>query len=65
MTNEARVKMLIEKAGSMSALAGWAGVTRQAVSNWRKVPAERVLKIEKASGISRHKIRPDIYGAIP
>jgi Putative antitoxin of bacterial toxin-antitoxin system, YdaS/YdaT len=27
----------------------------------RRVPTERVLEIERATGISRHDLRPDIY----
>jgi len=26
-----------------------------------RVPAERVLPIEKVSGVSRHELRPDLY----
>lgn len=31
---------------------------------WEKgrVPAERVLDVERETGISRHELRPDIYG---
>ncbi len=28
----------------------------------RRVPAERVLDIEKVTGISRHDLRPDVFG---
>jgi len=37
------------------------GITSQAVSQWRKVPAERVLDLERITGIPRHEIRPDLY----
>jgi DNA-binding transcriptional regulator YdaS (Cro superfamily) len=39
-------------------------VSAQAVGLWvksKKVPADRVLAIEAASGVSRHDLRPDIY----
>jgi DNA-binding transcriptional regulator YdaS (Cro superfamily) len=39
------------------------GITRQAVSQWRRVPAERVLDVERASGVPRHELRPDLYPA--
>lgn len=35
------------------------------VLNWRKrkqVPADKVLAIEAASGVSRHELRPDVFG---
>ena len=38
------------------------GITREAVSQWDSVPARRVLAVEKETGVSRHDLRPDIYG---
>lgn len=37
------------------------GVSAPAVSQWTVCPAERVLAVEKATGVSRHLLRPDIY----
>lgn len=45
------------------ALARILGIKHTAMYSWKRVPAERVLDIERASGISRHELRPDIYGA--
>lgn len=44
-------------------LARNAGVDKATVTRWAKksIPAERVLEIERLTGISRHKLRPDIY----
>jgi DNA-binding transcriptional regulator YdaS (Cro superfamily) len=39
-------------------------VTRQAITFWKtrgKIPAERVLAVEAASGVSRSVLRPDLY----
>lgn len=53
-------------AGGTAALAKLlGGLTSQAVSQWRKVPAERVLDVERVTGISRHELRPDIFGPAP
>ena len=38
------------------------GITPQAISQWDRVPAERVLQVERVSGVSRHELRPDIFG---
>lgn len=54
-----------EWAGGPSALAFKLGVAPQAVSKWRIVPPRRVLEVEALSGVSRHMLRPDIYGAAP
>lgn len=55
----------INIAGSQSALARAIGVTQAHIWNWlnrnKKVPASQVIKIEKAVGVSRHDLRPDIY----
>lgn len=38
-------------------------ITPQAVGQWRRVPAERALEVERITGIPRHELRPDIYPA--
>lgn len=42
-------------------LASELGVTTGAVSQWSRVPVERVLEVERIVGIPRHELRPDIY----
>ena len=38
------------------------GVSRQTVYNWRgRIPAERVIDAEIITGISRERLRPDLY----
>lgn len=49
-------------AGGTAALARILGLTSQAVSQWDRVPASRVLEVERVSGISRHDLRPDVFG---
>jgi DNA-binding transcriptional regulator YdaS (Cro superfamily) len=53
----------IQKAGGMSALAIELGISRQAISQWDEVPPLQVLAVEKASGVPRYELRPDIFGA--
>ena len=55
----------IQKAGGVSALALELGITRQAISQWDEVPPLQVLAVERASGVPRHELRPDIFGAPP
>jgi DNA-binding transcriptional regulator YdaS (Cro superfamily) len=49
--------------GSQAALGKLIGVTQQTISNWlkSKTAAEYVLAIERATGVPRHRLRPDIY----
>lgn len=55
----------VSAAGSQAALGKICDVSQTAVWKWvqssKRVPAEYVLRIEAALGISRHLLRPDIY----
>jgi DNA-binding transcriptional regulator YdaS (Cro superfamily) len=55
--------------GGQAALARALGVTPQAVSQWvkgtRPVPPRHALAIELATGVSRHDLRPDVFGSAP
>src|SRR5580765_7016692 len=51
----------IQAASGVSKLARRVGVSQPSVSNWDKVPAERVLVVEAATGIDRKVLRPDLY----
>jgi DNA-binding transcriptional regulator YdaS (Cro superfamily) len=54
-----------ENAGGPAAIAkALKDLTPQAVSQWKKIPADRVLDMERLSGISRHELRPDIFGPV-
>lgn len=62
-TSHSALHRAIEHAGSAAALARKIGVTPQAIYQWDRVPAERVIAIEAATGgaVSRCDLRPDIY----
>jgi DNA-binding transcriptional regulator YdaS (Cro superfamily) len=51
----------IQAAGGVTELARRMGISQPSVSNWEKVPAERVLLVEETTGISRQVLRPDLY----
>jgi TorA maturation chaperone TorD len=55
----------IRAAGGVGALARKIGISQPSVSNWSHVPAERVLTIEAATGVSRVLLRPDLYAEQP
>lgn len=38
-------------------------ITPQAISQWKQVPADRARDVESVTGISRHALRPDVFGA--
>ena len=51
----------IRAAGGITELARRIGISQPSVSNWSRVPAERVLAVEAATGIERAVLRPDLY----
>lgn len=55
----------ISAAGGVGALARKIGIAQPSVSNWARVPAERVLKVEAVTGVSRAVLRPDLFGQQP
>lgn len=50
-----------EQRGRRLALAQHLAMAPSAVSQWRRVPAERVQAVEKYTGIPRCDLRPDLY----
>src|SRR6266481_577228 len=59
------VEGAIRVAGGVGALARKIGISQPSISNWSRVPAERVLAVEAATGVSRATLRPDLYGEHP
>jgi TorA maturation chaperone TorD len=55
----------IAAAGGVGALAQKIGIAQPSVSNWSRVPAERVLTVEAVTGVSRAVLRPDLYRERP
>ena len=55
--------------GGQTRLAELIGKRQSNVSGWVnrdfRVPAEMVIPVEEATGVSRHRLRPDIFGALP
>ena len=51
----------IHAAGGVSELARQIGISQPSVSNWIRVPAERVVSVETATGVDRAILRPDLY----
>ena len=50
---------------NQSQFAALVGTTQQLVSYWCKtgrVGASHVLNVESATGVSRHELRPDVFG---
>lgn len=52
---------VLEAAGGVEPLASRLGVTRHAIYQWRKVPANRVGQVMDLTGLPAHRIRPDLF----
>lgn len=62
---ELSIKEIAEPVGGVVALSLGLGLSRGAVSQWEKVPVERVKDVSRLTGFPREQIRPDIFGLPP
>jgi TorA maturation chaperone TorD len=51
----------IRAAGGVGVLARKLGISQPSVSNWTRVPPERVASVEAATGVARQILRPDLF----
>lgn len=63
-------KWLKAERGRLTQLANALNIRPQTIKGWQarhlyQVPAERCQAIEAETGISRYKLRPDVYGERP
>ena len=61
LSNKQGLKIAIKTAGGLRALARLLGITHQAVAQWDKIPAERILEIERVTGVPRGVLRPELF----
>ena len=52
---------VIAHVGGIGRLARLLGLSQPTVSVWKRVPAHHVIAVEAKTGISRRRLRPDIY----
>ncbi|MBM3480108.1 MAG: helix-turn-helix domain-containing protein, partial [Alphaproteobacteria bacterium] len=62
MARDSGLNQAIEAAGGVGALARALGIAQPSVSSWARVPSDRVVAVEAATGVSRSMLRPDLYG---
>lgn len=51
----------VRSATTLASLAEKLGITRGAISQWEKVPDERLDAVSEATGIPKHVLRPELY----
>lgn len=47
--------------GRASELADCLGITPGAIPQWREIPSDKLLAVEKITGIKRQVLRPDLF----
>jgi TorA maturation chaperone TorD len=52
----------VRAVGGVSELARKIGISQPSVSNWTRVPADRVPLVEAVTGVNRKILRPDLFG---
>jgi DNA-binding transcriptional regulator YdaS (Cro superfamily) len=55
------LRLAVEAAGTRYRLAKLLGIWPSSVLRWRDIPAERVIEVERVTGIGRERLRPDLY----
>jgi DNA-binding transcriptional regulator YdaS (Cro superfamily) len=58
---ELALREAVAAVGGNAAMAAALGISRPAVAQWDVCPPLRVLQVEALSGVSRHRLRPDLY----
>lgn len=55
------IREVAKEFGGVVKLSLALGLSRAAVSAWKNIPPERVVEVERVTGIPREKLRPDLY----
>lgn len=65
LTPEQALVLAVNRLGSQASMARLCDVKQPSVWHWlnesKQLPAEHVLKVEAATRVARHDLRPDLY----
>jgi DNA-binding transcriptional regulator YdaS (Cro superfamily) len=59
--NDPGIKAAVTAAGGVRALGRLLKINYQAIQQWEKIPAARIVEIERLTGVAREMLRPDLY----
>jgi len=67
LTDQEIKRRAIELAGGRQALADALGITPQAITQWPRIPAERLGDVSRATKhqMTPQQLRPDIFAGLP
>lgn len=60
MAANTAIRIAIDKAGGVGALAAFLGITSGAVSQWKRVPDAHVDAVISLTGLPLKSVRPDL-----
>lgn len=55
------IRMIRAQSGAIDRIASALSRTPRTIMCWERVPAERVVLVERVTGIPRQTLRPDLY----
>jgi DNA-binding transcriptional regulator YdaS (Cro superfamily) len=58
---ERGIGLIIKAAGGHRKLGRMLGVSYQSISQWKRIPADRLVEIEIITGVTREEMRPDLF----
>ena len=59
------MELIRSRFGLMAEISRALGMTKGGVTRWQIVPADRVVEVERITGIPREQLRPDLYVRAP
>ena len=62
---DAALELALSPRMAVTEIAEALGVSRAAVSQWRRVPEKHLAIVARLTGISRRRLRPDLYPIRP
>jgi pyruvate kinase len=62
---DAALELALSPRLAVTEIAEALGVSRAAVSQWRRVPERHVAVVARITGISKRRLRPDLFPARP
>jgi pyruvate kinase len=59
------LETLLAQRGAVTRIATALGISTAAVSQWKRVPDDRVAEVARALNLTPEAVRPDLGGAVP
>ena len=63
-TFKSKLQKWVEPIGGIPVLAKKLKIQRQAIYQWTEIPAKRLRQVERITGVSRVKLRPDLFSGL-